>query len=65
MTELIYIGPDPADVGVVPLPEGWSAANHEEPDIDLAAEKVASRMYRAKAEKPAGTTTSAAAEKED
>lgn len=44
--DLIYIGPSPAEVGIVPCPEGWPAANHNEPDEALAAEKVASGLYR-------------------
>lgn len=47
MTVLKYIGPDPAEIGVVPLPEGWPAALHEEPDKGLAKEKLASGMYEA------------------
>lgn len=43
---LTYIGPDPAVVGVVPLREGWPAANHEEPDALVSAAKVLSGMYR-------------------
>lgn len=42
---LRYVGPAPADVGVVPLPEGWPAATHEETDVALLAEKLASGMY--------------------
>lgn len=42
---LRYIGPDPASVGVVPLPEGWPAADHEEPDGELRAAKLAHRQY--------------------
>lgn len=55
--KLVYIGPAPADVGCVPVPEGWSASDHEEPDPALAAVKVASGLYRreppAKPDKPA------------
>lgn len=54
--ELKYIGPDPAVVGIVPLPEGWPAADGDEPDAALAAEKIASGNYVAatppKAAKP-------------
>ena len=46
--ELVYIGPNPAEVGIVPCPEGWPAADHSEPDEALAAEKVASGLYRDK-----------------
>lgn len=42
---LVYIGPNPATVGIVPLPEGWPALDHEEPDEALAAEKVESGSY--------------------
>lgn len=45
MTKLIYAGPDPEVVGVVPLPEGWPARDHEEGDAELAAAKLASGMY--------------------
>lgn len=55
--KLVYTGPDPAAVGCVPVPEGWSAFDHDEPDAGLAAAKVASGLYRretpAKPEKPA------------
>ena len=44
--ELVYIGPNPAEVGIVPCPEGWPAADHSEPDEALAAEKVASGLYK-------------------
>lgn len=44
---LTYIGPDPAVVGVVPLPEGWPAANHDESRPEVLAEKLASGRYRA------------------
>lgn len=43
--DLIYIGPSPAEVGIVPCPEGWPAADHVEQDAGLAAEKVASGLY--------------------
>lgn len=42
-TTLRYIGPDPALVGVVPLPEGWPAAEHAELNDELRAEKLAFR----------------------
>lgn len=44
-TRLRYTGPDPAAVGVVPLPEGWPAFDHDEPDAALRAEKLASGAY--------------------
>lgn len=63
---LMYIGPDPAVVGIVPLPEGWPAFDHDEADDSLAAEKVASGSYAsahpAKAEKPAEPPPAAAPE---
>lgn len=43
---LTYIGPNPAVVGVVPLPEGWPAANHTERDAALVDEKRESGAYR-------------------
>lgn len=43
--ELVYIGGHPG-MGAIPLPQGWPAANHDEPDADVAAEKVATGMYR-------------------
>lgn len=46
MPKLQYVGPDPVAVGVVPLPEGWPAADHEEPDAGVAAMKLTSGMYR-------------------
>ena len=60
--ELIYIGPDPVVVGVVPCPEGWPAAPHDEPDKVLAAEKVASGLYRE--HKPVKPVAAPAGEKE-
>ena len=44
MTKLKYIGPEPEVTGMVPLPEGWSAIDHEEPDEDLVAAKLAHRV---------------------
>lgn len=43
---LRYVGPEPHEVGVVPLPEGWPAADHEEPDAAKRAEKLAHRQYQ-------------------
>jgi hypothetical protein len=43
---LTYIGPDPVRVGVVPLQEGWPAANHSELRPDVVEQKLASGMYR-------------------
>lgn len=44
-TRLRYTGPDPAEVGVVPLPEGWPAVDHDEPDAAQRAAKLASGAY--------------------
>ena len=46
-TRLIYIGPERRPGDVVPLPEGWPAAGHDEPDDDVRAAKLASGMYAA------------------
>ena len=43
--ELRYVGPAPAEVGMVPLPEGWPAAAPSETDLAVLAEKLASGMY--------------------
>lgn len=44
---LKYVGISPADNGgIVPLPEGWPAADHDEDDEALAAEKLASGKYQ-------------------
>ena len=42
---LIYAGPSGPDI-TLPLPEGWVAADHEEPDEEVAAVKLASGLYR-------------------
>lgn len=42
--QLRYIGPVPETVGGVPLPEGWPAADHEEPDEEIAAAKLEFRL---------------------
>lgn len=42
--ELHYIGADHG-LGAIPLPEGWPAEDHEEPDETVAAAKVASGHY--------------------
>jgi hypothetical protein len=42
---LRYTGPSYAEAGCVPLPEGWPAADHHEPDDALRAEKLESGMY--------------------
>lgn len=46
-TRLIYIGPERRPGEVVALPEGWPAADHDEPDADVRAAKLASGMYAA------------------
>ena len=43
---LRYTGADPAEVGLVPLPEGWPAEDHDEPDDELRERKLASGVYR-------------------
>lgn len=43
---LLYIGPDPAVVGIVPLPEGWPAEDHTDGVDERYAAKVASGMYK-------------------
>lgn len=45
VVQLRYIGPDPETVGVVPLPEGWPATDHEEAEPARRAEKLASGKY--------------------
>lgn len=40
---LRYVGPEPD--GVVLLPEGWPAADHEEADAVVRSEKLASGCY--------------------
>ena len=51
MVMLKYIGQTIAEVGVVPLEEGWAALDHEEPDPAVAKAKLASGKYER--EKPA------------
>lgn len=46
--ELIYVGPSPAEAGLVPLPEGWPAAEHDEPDRDRGRAKLESGFYKRK-----------------
>lgn len=58
-TTLRYIGPEPG-VSALPLPEGWPATDHDEPDEALRKEKLASRMYTA----PSAAAAAAAAKKE-
>ena len=45
MTDLRYIGPLPEDVGVVPLPQGWPAADHIDNDEERVIEKLESGNY--------------------
>jgi hypothetical protein len=42
---LTYTGPSGPDT-TLPLPEGWVAADHDEPDEAVAAAKLASGLYR-------------------
>ena len=44
---LRYCGPVIRPGEGVPLPQGWPAADHDEPDEALAKEKLASKMYQA------------------
>ena len=46
--QLHYTGPTLADLvlgSALPVPEGWPAEDHEEPDAALAAAKVESGLY--------------------
>lgn len=43
-TFLRYVGPS-HEAGVLPLPEGWPAADHEEQDDRVRAEKLGSGHY--------------------
>lgn len=36
-----------AGLGAIPLPEGWPAEDHDEPDDRVAAAKLATGMYEA------------------
>lgn len=56
MPRLTYVGPDPAVNGVVPLPEGWPAMDHDEPDSDIAAAKLAQRVKIGSRTREDGTT---------
>lgn len=55
---LRYIGPEVPIGAALPLPQGWDAADHDEPDEATADAKVASGLYagppKAKAEKEEG-----------
>ena len=52
MVALRYTGPAIPPGTAVPLPEGWPAASHSEPDAALAAEKIASGNYAVDAPEP-------------
>lgn len=53
MTKLRWIGPRTPGA-VLPLPEGWPARDHDEPDQAVAAEKLASGLFATvEPEKPA------------
>ena len=43
--ELRYVGQHIAAAGIVPLPEGWPAQDHDEPRPGVAADKLASGAY--------------------
>jgi hypothetical protein len=43
--KLRYIGPTPGPNSAIPLPEGWPAYDHDEPDPVLAEAKLALRMH--------------------
>lgn len=45
MVQLKYIGKTLEEVGVVPLPEGWPAADHDEKDPAVLKAKLASGNY--------------------
>lgn len=49
--KLHYLGHEPG--GAIPLPEGWPAFDHEEPDIEVASAKIASGKYQALADQEA------------
>lgn len=44
--ELRYVGPRRKAGSAIPLPEGWPAADHVEPDAARAEAKVRSGRYR-------------------
>jgi hypothetical protein len=54
--KLTYVG-DAPEYGLVPLPEGWPAADHEEPDEDLAKAKIESGAYKQETAKAAAAKT--------
>lgn len=45
-TALVYTGPERKPGEIVALPEGWPAADHNEPDDELRAAKLASGHYK-------------------
>ena len=50
--KLIYTGPPPDPAGgALPLPEGWTAADGDEPDTATASAKVESGLFK-RAAKP-------------
>lgn len=49
--ELKYIGQGHG-LGAIPLPEGWPAQDHDEPDEAVAKAKVESGHYRGEAKRP-------------
>ena len=51
MPFLKYVGPNTFDGSAVPLPQGWPAAEHFEPDEELAKEKLAFRVKRGRINK--------------
>lgn len=62
--DLRYTGPTMSDLplgSALPLPEGWQAADHDEPDADLAAEKVKSGLYAAAGKPKRGQDNEASA----
>lgn len=44
---------DHVDGGVIPLPEGWHATTHWEPDLAVAKEKIASGRFKKAEKQPA------------
>ena len=45
--KLIYTGPPPDPAGgALPLPEGWTAQDHDEPDTATASAKVESGLFK-------------------
>lgn len=67
MPKLKFVGKIP-EYGALPLPEGWPAYDHDEPDREIAEAKVASGEYkyasRPKGKKEADNTEAAGAQPE-